>query len=95
MRTCHTLSINVLPEARRALMYILFKASAGASRNGAVVILLEGERVSELSGLASGLESTSIRGLGVILVSLGGIAMDCRLWKAKMDRLWVLFSLVT
>lgn len=68
-------------------MYILFKASAGASRNGAVVILLEGERVSELSGLASGLESTRTRGLSAILVSLGGILMGCRLWKAKMDRL--------
>lgn len=76
-------------------MYILFKASAGASRNGAVVILLEGERMSELSGLASGLESTRARGLIAILVSLGGILMGCRLWKAKMDRLWVLFLLVT
>lgn len=76
-------------------MYILFKASAGASRNGAVVILLEGERVSELSGLASGLESNRTRGLNAILVSLGGILMGCQLWKAKMDRLWVLFLLVT
>lgn len=89
------MSIKDLPEARRALMYILFKASAGASRNGAVVILLEGERMSELSGLARGLESTRTRGLSAILVSLGGILMGCRLWKAKMDRLWFLFLLVT
>lgn len=89
------MSIKDLPEASRALMYILFKASAGASRNGAVVILLEGERVSELSGLASGLESTRSGGLSAILVSLGGIMMGCRLWKARMDRLRVLFLPVT